>query len=288
MNDSSPEETTEPPTEPRGANGAAPADSGAPEEGAPAEGRPDGSGESSGAADRPAAPAPEASESQIAALRQEAADAKDLARRAQADLANVRRRARNERAEFRSRAIEEIAGALLPVLDDLHRAVAEVGKVRDRWTNQDGAGPEETPETGAAGDLAGNLSANPAVSVVQGLHEGVRLVLRRFQDTFSRQGLREVEALGAGFDPRLHEAVQETPARAGQRDGEVVAVLQRGYLLDGRVIRPATVVVATGSPETEADPKEMAAGDGQPAAAPEPSPASSSPNPPVSEEQARD
>lgn len=208
MNDSSQGEPTEPLAEAAGANGAAKEDS----------------GESRETADQAE---DEGLREEIAALRREVADAKDLARRAQADLANVRRRARNERAEFRSRAVEDISAALLPVLDDLHRAVAEVEKTTERW----GSG---------GGD-------DPAAGVVRGLHEGVGLVLRRFQDTLSRQGLSEIEARGSLFDPRLHDAVQEVPAGAGQRDGEVVEVLSRGYLLEGRVIRPATVIVASGS-----------------------------------------
>lgn len=217
MSDSFEGEPTEPLAEASGANGAATEDSG-------------DSRESETLAEL------ESLKAEVATLRREAADAKDLARRAQADLANVRRRARNERAEFRSRAVEEIAGALLPVLDDLHRAVSEVEKATERWDGDDGE--------------------DPAAGLVRGLHEGVRLVLRRFQDTLSRQGLSEIAARGSLFDPRLHDAVQEVPGGAGQQDGEVVEVLSRGYLLDGRVIRPATVIVASRSadqPEQEPD-----------------------------------
>ena len=220
MNDSSQGEPPEPLVEAPGANGAADGDS---------------------------ADSPETEElsglgelqDRIAVLSQELTDAKDLARRAQADLANVRRRARNERAEFRSRATEEVCSALLPVLDDLHRAALEVEKTTGRW---DGDG-----------------SQDPAGNVVRGLLEGIRLVLRRFQDTLKRQGLLEIEAAGAPFDPRAHEAVQEIPAGPGQREGDVTEVLRRGYLLDGRVIRPATVIVAGAS----AEPAEVAEGTGE-------------------------
>ena len=220
MNDSSQGEPPEPLAEAPGANGAA-------------------TGDSADLADSPeSGDLAETSElrSRVAALNQEVADAKDLARRTQADLANVRRRSRNERAEFRSRATEEVCSALLPVLDDLHRAVAEVGKTTRRWEEDGGNDPAET--------------------VVRGLDEGIRLVLRRFQDTLRRQGLLEIEADGAPFDPRLHEAVQETPAGPGQREGDVVQVLRRGYLLDGRVIRPATVIVASAAAEQADAPEE--------------------------------
>ena len=221
MNDSSQGEPPEPLVNAPGANGAADGDStGLPE-----------TEERSGI---------EELQDRIAALHQELTGAKDLARRAQADLANVRRRARNERAEFRSRATEEVCSALLPVLDDLQRAALEVERTTKRW---DGDGGED-----------------PAGNVVRGLHEGLRLVLRRFQDTLKRQGLVEIEAAAAPFDPRLHEAVQEIPAGPGQREGDVAEVLRRGYLLDGRVIRPATVIVA-GAPPEPADTPEGAGED---------------------------
>jgi len=210
MNDSSQGEPPEPLVEASGANGAA-------------------DGDSAGLPETEELSGIEELQSRIAVLSQELTDAKDLARRAQADLANVRRRARNERAEFRSRATEEVCSALLPVLDDLHRAALEVDKTTERW---DGDGGDD-----------------PAGNVVRGLSEGIRLVLRRFQDTLKRQGLLEIEADGAPFDPRVHEAVQEIPAGPGQREGDVTEVLRRGYLLDGRVIRPATVIVAGASPE---------------------------------------
>ena len=230
MNDSSQGDSPEPPAEAPGANGAA-------------------TGDATEANDAPA-PADlagiEELQGRIASLNRELADAKDLARRAQADIANVRRRSRNERAEFRSRATEEVCSALLPVLDDLHRATLETAKTTERWEGEGHGDPAETrPE-----------------SVVRGLHEGIQLVLRRFQDTLKRQGLLEIDAGGAPFDPRLHEAVQEVPAGPGQQEGDVVEVLRRGYLLDGRVIRPATVIVASAPPEVAEDPERAAGGEG--------------------------
>ena len=222
MNDSSQGEPPEPLAEAPGANGAADGDSTDLPEAA----------ELAGAEDQ---------ERRIATLHQELTDAKDLARRAQADLANVRRRARNERAEFRSRATEEVCSALLPVLDDLQRAALEVERTTERWD--------------------GNGDDDPAGNVVRGLSEGLRLVLRRFRETLKRQGLLEIEADGAPFDPRLHEAVQEIPAGPGQREGDVTEVLRRGYLLDGRVIRPATVIVA-GAPPEPAEPSGGTEADG--------------------------
>lgn len=166
-------------------------------------------------------------------LEREAADAKDLARRARADLANVRRRAEVERAELRSRALEELSRSLLPVLDDLARAVAETDRALP------------------AGD-------DPAPEALVRLRDGLRLVLRGFEEALLRQGLVEIEAEGTFFDPHLHEAVLRTPAEANQADGQVITVVRRGYLLDGRVVRAAEVVVADGIEEAgeEGSPEE--------------------------------
>ena len=187
--------------------------------------------------------APEADPYSDASLRADleaaladAADAKDIARRAQADLANVRRRAQEERSRFRSLAVEQVCRRLLPILDDLGRAAGEARRVA----------PGESDPTAADA---------PALAA---LGDGVRLVLRRFEETLAEQGLVEIEALGQPFDPRVHEALQRLPATAEQQDGEVVAVYLRGYLLDGRVVRPAQVIVAEefAAPESSGEEEE--------------------------------
>ncbi len=165
-----------------------------------------------------------ATEPELAELRaaleraeREAVAAKDLARRAQADFANARRRAEIERKEAHSRVLARVGGGFLPVLDDLERAVA---------------GPQSAENADA-------------------MLTGVRLVLRRFEETLAQHGFSEVPALGEPFDPRVHEALQRAPAQDGQRDEEVVGVLSRGWTLGDQLVRPASVVVAMGdAPET--------------------------------------
>ncbi len=178
---------------------------------------------------------------QIYELNDANSQIKDLARRLQADLANMRRRVETERQNLKSRLVEEVCGHFLPVLDDLKRAADEAARQAD-----DGA-PAET-----AGE------PDPAARADEALRTGVRLVLRRFEETLARQGLVEIEALGRPFDPRQHEAVHRMPAAPGQQDDEVVEVFRRGYVLDGRVIRPASVVVAVGPPPEETAPEEAA------------------------------
>lgn len=192
---------------------------------------------------------------QIYELNDANSQIKDLARRLRADLANMRRRVDTERQNLKSRLVEEVCGHFLPVLDDLQRAADEADRQED-----DGAA------AGASGE------ADSAAAADEALRTGVRLVLRRFEETLARQGLVEIEALGRPFDPRQHEAVHQQPAAPGQQDEEVVEVFRRGYVLDGRVIRPASVVVAVGPPPEETAPEETA-GDAAPAdAAPEEAP----------------
>lgn len=184
---------------------------------------------------------------QIYELNDANSQIKDLARRLQADLANMRRRVETERQNLKSRLVEEVCGHFLPVLDDLKRAADEAARQAD-----DGSPAEAAEEPGAA------------ARADEALRTGVRLVLRRFEETLARQGLVEIEALGRPFDPRQHEAVHQLPAAPGQQADEVVEVFRRGYVLDGRVIRPASVVVAVGPPPEETAPKEAASEDAAP------------------------
>lgn len=204
------------------------------------------------ASDEAASPPAEAADleelrRQIYELNDANSQIKDLARRLQADLANMRRRVETERQNLKSRLVEEVCGHFLPVLDDLKRAADEAARQAD-----DGAPAEAAEEPGAA------------ARADEALRTGVRLVLRRFEETLARQGLVEIEALGRPFDPRQHEAVHQLPAAPGQQADEVVEVFRRGYVLDGRVIRPASVVVAVGPPPEETAPKETTSDDAAP------------------------
>jgi molecular chaperone GrpE len=137
----------------------------------------------------------------------------DLKRLA-AEFDNFRKRAAREQGDLVTRASERLVKELLPVLDDLERALV------------------------AAGD---HEEAK--------LEEGVRLVHRELGDVLSRQGLEEIDAEGQ-FDPHVHEALLAQPSDAPE--GTVVEVIQKGYRLGDRVLRPARVVVA-GPKETDGD-----------------------------------
>ncbi len=135
---------------------------------------------------------------------------RDLQRVA-ADFDNFRKRASREQENLVARAHERLMKALLPVLDDLERAL-------------DAAASHEEAQ----------------------LEEGVRLVARELRSALEREGLEEIETDGH-FDPHVHEALLSQPSEA--QEGSVIEVLQKGYRLGGRVLRPARVVISQGQPQ---------------------------------------
>jgi len=133
----------------------------------------------------------------------------DALQRLKAEFENYKKRVSRDQAEFVTLASERLVKQLLPVLDDLERALEAA------------ADHEEAK-----------------------LEEGVRLVHRSLADALAREGLVEVETDGA-FDPHTQEALLAQPSEADE--GAVIQVLQKGYKLGDRVLRPARVVVSSGS-----------------------------------------
>jgi len=160
----------------------------------------------------------------LAALEAEHAQLLDRHLRLQADFDNHRKRTARERGEAQAAGLEKLARDLLGGLDDLERA------------QQFAAQPD--------GKLAD-------------LQQGVELVRQELLGALSRHGLCEVEALGAPFDPKVHEAMAQA-LHPEAPPGQVLEVLQRGYRLGGRLLRPARVVVAKA-------PAALPAGEAQPA-----------------------
>jgi molecular chaperone GrpE len=164
-------------------------------------------------------------EEKLAAATQEKKDLWEKFVRGQADLENFRKRAKRDlddaKAEARTRVLKE----MLPVVDNLERAVA------------------------AGGETAAIL-------------EGVRLVLRQFTHAFERTEVTAIEAEGKPFDPNLHEAIGQQ--ESDEPPGTVVSVLQKGYKLGDRLLRPALVIVAKpkAQPATEEMPATPPASEG--------------------------
>ena len=166
-------------------------------------------------------------EGSAAAVAGELADTKDRLLRAVAEQENIRRQMQRQREEAVKFAGAQVMGDLLDTLDNLRRAIDSVPP---------GAGRHEG---------------------VEPLLKGVEATEANLLATLVRHGLQRIDPLGTAFDPNLHHAVRQCSDAAAE-DGTVVEVLQPGYTLHGRVLRPAMVGVAT----SEIDGRGPAAGAG--------------------------
>ena len=148
-------------------------------------------------------------ESELAAARAEAEENQNNYLRAVAEAENVRKRTQRDLESARRYALEGFAGELLDVIDSLELGI------------------------GAAGEGADTAR----------LTEGMEATLRLLQKAFEKSGITTVDPKGMAFDPELHEAmtVQETDAVP---EGTVLEVFQKGYVLNGRLLRPARVIIA--------------------------------------------
>ena len=151
-------------------------------------------------------PEPQAERVDIEALRAERDELFDRLQRLAAEFDNFRKRSAREQAAFSERANERLVKELIPVLDDLARALEAA---------------EQHEEAK--------------------LEDGVRLVHRALATLLAKEGLAEIETNGK-FDPHVHEALLSQPTDA--EEGSVIEVVQKGYTLGDKVLRPARVVVA--------------------------------------------
>lgn len=149
----------------------------------------------------------------------------ELAQRARADFENYRRRASAQTAESERRGKATLAKGMLPALDNLERALNAAGV-----------------KTEIAVEPAGEPQSEE-VSARDALAAGVALVLSELRLALERSGVNSYDPIGERFDPLLHEAISTGQAE-GVDAGTVLETLERGYRVDGQVIRPARVVVA--------------------------------------------
>lgn len=133
---------------------------------------------------------------------------RDQLLRTRADFDNYRKRVERDRAQTIARASEDALRDILPIVDDLERALA--------------ADP---------GDASGSF------------HQGVQMIHKQMLDLLARRGLEPIDAIGQDFDPNIHEAVAYEPA-AGRREGEIIGELRKGYRIGDRLVRPSMVRVA--------------------------------------------
>ncbi len=170
-----------------------------------------------GAASAPGAGAAELGTATVADVERElqaalakAAEHHELYLRAVAEGENIRRRAQEDVAKAHKFAVESFAEAMVPVVDSLEKAL-EV----------QGASAEQ-------------------------LREGVEITLRQLRSAFEKNRLSEINPQGQKFDPHKHQAISMVPAPEGVQANHVVAVLQKGWMISERVLRPALVTVAQG------------------------------------------
>jgi len=157
---------------------------------------------------------------QLAAAQAEKEELRHTLVRRQADFENYRKRIERERLEESQRSIARLIEALLPVLDAFERALA--------------------------------AHDDPAY---EDYRKGFELIYRQLWDAFERQGLNRIEAEGKTFDPHLHHAVERVESE-DHEDGAVLEVLQPGYRLRDKVLRPATVRVAVHPAEPASEASE--------------------------------
>jgi molecular chaperone GrpE len=168
-------------------------------------------------------------EDQLQAAQDEAAGNKDLYLRALADLENYRKRAQREKEDAFRFANDNILRNIVPVLDNLERAIDHA-----RTAKEDRGG----------------------------LFEGVEMTLDQFRKVLESSGVKAIESLGLPFDPNFHQAMGQIPT-GDTSPNTVVQELQKGYLLNERLLRPAMVMVATAPTEQVAEETNISQDDEQ-------------------------
>ena len=162
-----------------------------------------------------------------------------LAQRARADFENFRKRAAREAEEADRRGRAQIAKELLPALDNLERALQSTGL--DPATGRAVNAPEPSSEEE---DAEVYDSPSEEVSAQEALARGVALVYGELRSALERAGVETYDPTGELFDPNISEALATRPAEDGVESGVVIETLERGYRLDGQVLRAARVVVS--------------------------------------------
>lgn len=171
--------------------------------------------------------APAAPEDKAAALEAEVASLKDRLLRTLADMENLRRRGEKDVADARAYAVTNFARDMVNVADNLRRAI-------------------ESVPADARAAVEGALKA---------VLEGVELTERDLLNTLERHGIKKLDPVGQKFDPNFHQAMMEIPDTTVP-NGTVTQVIQTGFAIGERVLRPALVGVAKGGPKLDTPPQQ--------------------------------
>ena len=175
---------------------------------------PDAGDETAAEQSEAAAPPEVATDEALAAIEKERDTLKEQLLRAVADFDNYRKRIERERRELSDYAATDVLLELLPIIDNFERAL----------------------QAPASGD-------EPFKKADEAFKKGVELIHKQMLDLLRKRGVTLIDALGADFDPNVHQAVIHEPSDE-HREGEVMQELQRGYKLGDRLLRPAMVKVA--------------------------------------------
>jgi molecular chaperone GrpE len=168
---------------------------------------------------------------ELAETKRERDEYLELAQRTRADFDNYRKRVAKEASDAVARGKAELAREMLPVIDNLERALQA-------------AGVAEAAQARAEDDANGRADApSEEVSAHEALARGVALVHDELRTKLERAGVEAYDPVGERFDPQLHEALSTRPEE-GADAGVVVETVEKGYRLDGQVLRPARVVVS--------------------------------------------
>ncbi|MCD6366719.1 MAG: nucleotide exchange factor GrpE [Bacteroidales bacterium] len=149
------------------------------------------------------------SQEKLEQLQQEAGELKDKYLRLSAEFDNYRKRTLNEKIDLIKNASEKILLELLPVIDDFDRAI----------------------------------QANEKITDIDTVKEGEQLIYGKFKDLIKKQGVEEIEAIGQELNTDYHEALTKIPAPSEEMKGKIVDVVEKGYLLNDKVLRFAKVVI---------------------------------------------
>jgi molecular chaperone GrpE len=151
------------------------------------------------------------SEKQISELKAKADELNDKYLRLYSEFDNFRKRTAKEKIELMQSAGEDVFKSILPVLDDFERAI----------------------------------KSNSETTDIKAVNDGVNLIFNKFKSTLTQKGLAEMNAVGATFDADIHEAITNIPAPSDDLKGKVVEELEKGYSLNGKIIRFAKVVIGS-------------------------------------------
>jgi molecular chaperone GrpE len=146
---------------------------------------------------------------QIAELKAKADELNDKYLRLYSEFDNFRKRTAKEKVELMQTAGEDVFKSILPVLDDFERAI----------------------------------KSNTETTDIKAVNDGVNLIFNKFKSTLTQKGLSEMNAVGESFDADIHEAITNIPAPSEELKGKIVEELEKGYSLNGKIIRFAKVVI---------------------------------------------